>query len=166
MDLKYVQKNIKDFTLIENHWNIRYVKTYIGPIHNISYLYKHYTFPEGQKSYYREIRGSRSLIDTNSVLKLLEESESQSSGCLLFEYKSLSSLFFFLQTEEAFDTSLLVTNLLRSLSKVHSKNFIHRNLSLQTIHLSSDHSVKFGGLEAMISLEELQELYGVEVLGC
>ena len=162
MDLKYIQQHLNECSLVEILQNTAYMKTYLYHSGISTYLYKHYTFPISQRSFTREIRAIRSLSNTNTVLPLLDFQESASSGAALFDFTGFHFLLSQVQENRPLDLPVLFVNLLKSLSKLHQENFIHRNLSLHCIYVADDLSVRLGGLESAITQDQLDESYGVQ----
>lgn len=163
MELKYIQNHLNEWSLVENLPNMDFVKTYICEFKGSVFLYKDFSFPLGQKLFYREIRASKALSDTDSVLKLLEDSETAISGAALFDFTNQQSLSGLLLQQVPLNPHLLFANLLKALSKLHSLSYLHRNLSLHNIFVTKNLSVRLGGLDSAITIEEIEDLYGVEL---
>lgn len=163
MDLDYIQANINQYAIIEDRMAARFSRVYQCKVKNMTYLYKVYKFPEGQKYYCNEVFALESLRNTNSVLKILQKAETPDSGCLLIDFKNMKSVSTVFQSEEVVDWYVIVTNIFKSIGKLHKNKFIHRNISLESIYISEDQSVRLGGLEVSITLARLNEYYGVEL---
>ena len=91
------------------------------------------------------------------ILDLLEDNKTPDSATLVFEFKDLISLSILISNIKPKLYQLLITNILNSISYIHSQNLIHCNLSTENIFVSKNYMIKIGGFEFAKTQEELSQ---------
>lgn len=159
MEIKTIQCKFGTLKIIEKIRYISKILCYVCRNDKRMYLCKVYKFPENESLYIRELETVKSISDSEFIIKLLDETRSIDSGTLVYDYTELICLSSFLQGSNSIDSHLLIHNIVNCLSRLHSLNIIHANLTTEVIFITKTFAVKLGGFEYSTNSEELLELY-------
>ena len=118
-----------------------------------------YNFPECERLYLKESETVKKLPISDSFLKFVDDYKIPTSGSLVYNFSGLISLDLYMKQNKIVDPQLLISNILATLSQLHSLNITHGNLCPETIFIDAAFVVKFGCFEFSHYLDENEEKY-------